>query len=160
MRDLAEAAECFVLAVDHLGKDMERGSRGASAKEGNADGILAILADKELSGAVKNTRLALRKVREGPQGLQVPFSAEVVDMGVVDHRGNPITSVIIDWRAPIRPSKKDQWPKSVTRDQVLRRQIEEALDVIFTRAADRLEQKAHDLSAGGSAAAPDREDAA
>jgi hypothetical protein len=67
MRELAEGAQCFVLAVDHLGKVMEAGSRGASAKEGNADGILAILADKELGGAVKNTRLALRKVREGPQ---------------------------------------------------------------------------------------------
>jgi hypothetical protein len=113
MRELAEASQCFVLAVDHLGKVMEAGSRGASAKEGNADGILAILADKELSGAVKNTRLALRKVREGPQGLEVPFSADVVDVGE-DDRGNPITSVIIDWRAPIRPSKKDQWPKGLS----------------------------------------------
>ena len=112
MRELAEASQSFVLAVDHLGKDMERGSRGASAKEGNADGVLAILADKELSGAVKNTRLALRKVREGPQGLEIPFSTEIVDMGV-DHRGNAITSVIIDWQPPREPTKKDdQWPKS------------------------------------------------
>jgi hypothetical protein len=114
MRELAEASQCFVLAVDHLGKVMEAGSRGASAKEGNADGVLAILADKELSGAVKNTRLALRKVREGPQGLEIPFSAEIVDMGV-DHRGNPITSVIIDWQPPRQPSKKDdQWPKGLS----------------------------------------------
>jgi hypothetical protein len=114
MRELAEVTQSFVMAVDHLGKVMEAGSRGASAKEGNADGVLAILADKELSGAVKNTRLALRKVREGPQGLEVPFSVDIVDMGV-DHRGNPITSVIIDWQPPRGPTKKDdQWPKGLT----------------------------------------------
>lgn len=49
---------------------------------------------------------------------------------------------------------------SVTRDQTLRNQIERALDVIFTRAADRLEQKADDLSPGGAATSSDRKDAA
>jgi hypothetical protein len=73
LRRAAEVCSCFVLAVDHFGKSVEAGTRGTSAKEGAADAILACLGEREVSGAVTNTRLALRKVRGGPQGQEFPY---------------------------------------------------------------------------------------
>jgi hypothetical protein len=40
-----------------------------------------ILADRELGGAVKNTRLVLRKQREGAAGLELPFAPKTVEIG-------------------------------------------------------------------------------
>ena len=59
-----------VLVVDHFGKMVESGTRGSSNKEGNADTVLAMLADRELSGTITNTRLAVRKQRDGMSGLR------------------------------------------------------------------------------------------
>jgi hypothetical protein len=109
LRDLSTATQSLVMGVDHFGKDINTGARGASAKEANSDFTLAILGDKELTGDVKNTRMALRKLRDGPQGLEIPFTARVVDMGK-DERGYPVTSVVIDWAAAAKPSAKgDTW---------------------------------------------------
>ena len=68
LKAIAETLGCFVLGVDHFGKNVEAGTRGASSKEGAADVVLACLGDKELNGSVTNTRLAVRKNRGGQQG--------------------------------------------------------------------------------------------
>jgi hypothetical protein len=98
LRVLSEKTQTAVVGVDHLGKKVEAGSRGASAKEANSDYVLALLADKDTAGNVSNSRLALRKMREGPAGLEVRFAPRVVDMGK-DEMGFPVTSIVIDWNA-------------------------------------------------------------
>lgn len=96
LRRLSEETGAVVVGVDHLGKNVEVGSRGASAKEANADFVLVLLGNKGIAGGATNTRLALRKMREGPAGIAIPFASKVVDMGK-DDKGFPITSVVIDW---------------------------------------------------------------
>jgi hypothetical protein len=77
LKAVAEALGCFVLGVDHFGKNVEAGTRGASSKESASDLVLACLGDKSLSGSVANTRLALRKNRGGQQGQEHPFTLRV-----------------------------------------------------------------------------------
>ena len=74
LKALAQALGCFVLGVDHFGKDANAGTRGASSKEGASDLVLACLGDKSVSGSVSNTRLAVRKNRGGQQGQEFPFT--------------------------------------------------------------------------------------
>jgi hypothetical protein len=56
-----------------LRQSLEAGTRGASSKEASGDLVLACLGQKELSGNVINTRLAVRKNRGGRQGQEYPF---------------------------------------------------------------------------------------
>jgi AAA domain len=86
----------FALAVDHFGKAVETGTRGTSAKETKADAILALLGTKAVSGAVTNTRLAVRKTRGGEQGREFPFTVEKVEMGN-DGWNLAMTTLVIRW---------------------------------------------------------------
>jgi hypothetical protein len=72
LKAIAETLGCFVLGVDHFGKNVESGTRGSGAKESASDLVLACLGDKELNGSVSNTRLAVRKNRGGQQGQESP----------------------------------------------------------------------------------------
>jgi hypothetical protein len=97
----------------------EVGTRGSSAKEGHADVVLAILADRELGGTVLNTKLGVRKLRDGAAGLELPFTAKAIEVGK-DEDGDPITRVVINWD-PAATSTADttkDWSKSL---QLLRR---------------------------------------
>jgi AAA domain len=96
LRGLSEMSGAVVVGVDHLGKNVDAGSRGASAKEANSDFVLALLGNKSLAGDISDMRLALRKVREGPSGLEFPVAPKVVDMGQ-DEQGYPLTSIVLDW---------------------------------------------------------------
>jgi hypothetical protein len=104
----AEACGCFILAVDHFGKSIEAGTRGTSAKEASADTILACLGEREVSGAVANTRLALRKVRGGPQGQEFPYRPRVVSGLEQGEDGGAETTCVIDWEAAAATSD-DPW---------------------------------------------------
>ena len=109
---LSTQAGALVLGLDHFGKTVETGTRGSSAKEGHADVVLAVLADRELNGTVTNTRLAVRKLRDGAPGLELPFTAKSIEVGK-DKDGDPITRVVIDWqRQTIKPPDAD-WSKSL-----------------------------------------------
>ena len=109
---LSAHAGALVLGLDHFGKAVETGTRGSSAKEGHADVVLAILADRELAGTVTNTRLAVRKLRDGTAGLELPFAAKSIEVGT-DPDGDPITRVVIDWQQQtIKPADAD-WSKSL-----------------------------------------------
>ena len=86
-----------MLGVDHFGKNLEAGTRGASSKEAAGDLVLACLGDKELSGNVINTRLAVRKNRGGQQGQEYPFTLRMVEAPEPDEDGEPISTMVVDW---------------------------------------------------------------
>jgi hypothetical protein len=73
----AQQLSCFVLGVDHYGKDITAGTRGTSAKEASADVVLACLGAREQSGRVTDTRLAVRKCREVRRGGILLHRAEL-----------------------------------------------------------------------------------
>ena len=54
LRAVANHSGAFVLVVDHYGKVAEAGTRGSSAKEGNADTVLATLAEREDTGTIQD----------------------------------------------------------------------------------------------------------
>src|SRR5262245_20824519 len=99
LRTVAQALGCFVLGVDHFGKNIETGTRGGSSKEAASDLVLACLGERELSGRVLNLRLAVRKCRGGPSGQEFPFSMREVTHPQPDEEGNPITTLVVDWTA-------------------------------------------------------------
>jgi AAA domain len=110
LRFIAAHSKAFVVTIDHLGKVIEAGTRGSSGKEGNADTVLATLADREITGAVSNGRMAVRKQRDGISGFEVPFVPEMIDLGL-DEDGDPVTAIVLRWNKQQRerPNKK---PKS------------------------------------------------
>jgi hypothetical protein len=66
---------------------------------------------------VTNKRIAIRKLRGGATGAEIPFAARTVDMGV-DEDNEQITTCVIDW-VPVTvgppPTKKGTaWPNSAT----------------------------------------------
>ena len=89
LKTVAQTLDCFVLAVDHFGKNLEAGTRGAYSKESAGDLVLACLGEKELSGSVTNTRLAVRKHRGGRQGQEYPFTLRIVEAPEPDEDGEP-----------------------------------------------------------------------
>jgi hypothetical protein len=118
LRILSKHTGALVVGIDHFGKVVETGTRGSSAKEGAADTVIALLADRELSGGVKNTRLAVRKQRDGVSGFEIPFTVRMVETGT-DDDGDPVTAPIIDWQATQQTAQADaRWTPSM---QVLRR---------------------------------------
>jgi hypothetical protein len=121
LRAVAQALNCFVLGVDHFGKNLEAGTRGASSKEAAGDLVLACLGDKELSGSVINTRLAVRKNRGGRQGQEHPFTLRLVETPEPDEDGEPIHTMVVDWVA-VPPgsgpqSEPDPWAQCRRQDQ-------------------------------------------
>ena len=118
LRILSKHTGALVAGIDHFGKVVETGTRGSSAKEGAADTVIALLADRELSGGVKNTRLAVRKQRDGVSGFEIPFTARMVETGT-DDDGDPVTAPVIDWQATQQTAQADaRWTPSM---QLLRR---------------------------------------
>jgi AAA domain len=100
LKAVAQELRCFVLGIDHFGKDLLAGTRGASSKESSGDVVLACLGDKQVSGSVTNTRLAVRKHRGGKQGQEYPFSLRLVEAPEKDEDGDPITTMVVDWLPP------------------------------------------------------------
>src|SRR5262249_30070529 len=115
---ISQHTGALTIGVDHFGKAAETGTRGSSAKEGAVDAVLALLADRELSGGVKNTRLAIRKLRDGVSGFEIPFTPRKMEIGT-DEDGDPITAIVIDWQIPQHVNQGDtRWTPSM---QLLRR---------------------------------------
>src|SRR5262249_28789780 len=110
LTELSARTNTFVMAADHFGKDGALGTRGASAQEGAVDTILAALGDRREDGKIEDTRLAVRKVRDGETGVELPFRGKKVDMGVDDY-GEAVSTLVIDWdvqRAPKEGKQKKQ----------------------------------------------------
>jgi AAA domain len=122
LKAVAQELGCFVLGIDHFGKNLEAGTRGASSKESSADLVLACLGNKELSGSVSKTRLAVRKNRSGRQGQEFPFVLRLVEASEKDEDGDPITTMVIDWlpagaAAAEAQSEPDNWAQPRRQDQ-------------------------------------------
>jgi len=120
LKEVGRQLDCFVLGVDHYGKDVAAGTRGSSAKEASADLVLACLGDREQSGSVTNTRLAVRKCRGGPQGQEFYFAVRKVEDPTPDEDGDPVTTLVIDWvatPATATPSPQDPWAAARRQDQ-------------------------------------------
>jgi hypothetical protein len=122
LKAIAQTLGCFALGVDHFGKNVEAGTRGASSKESASDLVLACLGDKSLNGSVSNTRLAVRKNRGGQQGQEHPFTLRVVEAPEPDDDGEPVTTMVVDWQPnppggnQARPGP-DPWAQSRRQDQ-------------------------------------------
>ena len=120
LKAVAQAIGCFVLGIDHFGKNLEAGTRGASSKEAAGDLVLACLGDKELSGNVINTRLAVRKNRGGQQGKEYLFTLRMLDAPELDEDGEPISTMVVDW-VPAPPGgaqpQPDPWAQARRQDQ-------------------------------------------
>jgi AAA domain len=98
LKAVAQELQCFVLGVDHFGKDLQAGTRGAYSKESSGDLVLACLGTKELSGSVSNTRLAVRKNRGGQQGQEFPFVLKRIEAPEPDEDGESVTTMVVDWQ--------------------------------------------------------------
>jgi len=122
LKNLAQKMDCFVLGVDHFGKNIDSGTRGADAKEASADLVLACLAEKETSGRVTDTRVAVRKSRGGPQGQEHYFALEKVAAPEPDEDGELIETMVVNWQSGPpgetggRPAP-DPWAESRRQDQ-------------------------------------------
>src|SRR5262245_39761339 len=121
LKMVAQELQCFVLGIDHFGKNLEAGTRGASSKESSGDLVLACLGERQVSGSVTNTRLAVRKHRGGQQGQEYPFTLRVVEAPEKDEDGDPITTMVVDWlppgTAPVPSTPDDPWTKPKRQDQ-------------------------------------------
>jgi hypothetical protein len=121
LRELSKATGALVLALDHHGRDIRGGPRGASAKGATADAIISALGDKsDDDGTITNTRLSIFKLRNGPQGLNFAFEPRVIELGQ-DEFDRRVTTVVIEWsdQPYVRSAPK---PKSL---QVLEQAIQQ-----------------------------------
>src|SRR5262249_60079804 len=113
LRTLARALKCFVLGVGHLPKNIEAGVSGSSVKEWSADVLWLCLGERQLSGAVANTRLAIRKHRGGKQGQEYSYRLREIEAPEKDDDGDAITTMVIDWlplgTAEAAPAPDDPW---------------------------------------------------
>jgi hypothetical protein len=104
---LAGDTRGLVLGVHHMGKDQDRGARGASAWRGNVDVILACTCDRdELTGKTSNHQISLTKSRDGPEGPISAYNLKVVDLGE-DEDGDPYTTCIVEFTNEIRRREKN-----------------------------------------------------
>jgi hypothetical protein len=97
LRRAAEATDSFWFGLDHFGKNMNLGTRGSSSKEASADLVLATLGDRELSGRVVNTRLAIRKCRGGSSGQEYPFRMREVTHPEPNEDGEYEKTLVVEW---------------------------------------------------------------
>jgi hypothetical protein len=116
--ELSRRTGAFLMACDHFGKAVETGTRGSSAKEGAADVVIACLGEKNLTGRIANTRVAIRKLRGGAGGAEIAYKLRIVDMGI-DEGNEQITTGVIDWSpvtiGPVpETSKGKEWPRTAT----------------------------------------------
>lgn len=106
---LADTMGALVLAVDHFGKDPTTGTRNSSAKEAAADAVLALIGKRSTEGSVSETKLSIRKYRDGETGVEIPFTGRRVELQ--DGSG----MLVIDWIAPEAAPRPIQgrWPKKL-----------------------------------------------
>jgi hypothetical protein len=105
-----QKADCFVLGVDHFGKDLVKGTRGSAAKEASCNLVLSLLGEREVSGRIVNTRLVVRKCRGGQSGREIPFGAREVELPERDEDGDPVKTLVLDFGAQAPVSTiKDPW---------------------------------------------------
>ncbi|CAA2157064.1 hypothetical protein MBRA_02482 [Methylobacterium brachiatum] len=119
---LSRLTGAFVMGVDHFGKAVESGTRGTSAKEAGADVVLAMLGQRDDTGHVSNTRMAVRKLRGGRSGYAIPYKLDALQVGE-NLDGDPVTTCVVTWGDTGEPTvaakPKLKWPNLAFRDAVL-----------------------------------------
>ena len=85
---LHRALKAMILVVHHAGKDLSKGSRGWSGIKAAADVQIEVLRYDDNS-----RELHIEKLKDGQDGLRLPFKLEVIDLGV-DADGDPVTSCV------------------------------------------------------------------
>lgn len=135
LADVSRETDTFVLAVDHFGQDVSKGSRGSTAKEAAADTIFYLRGKEVGDGEFTDTRLVLRKQRGGMQNLLFPFEARVVNMGK-NRFGEPITQRIIDWNVERPAQQREKSPAQVTLESVMATALDQHGEVIKANGAE------------------------
>ena len=84
--------------------------------------MLVCLGEKDTSGSVTDTKLAVRKNRGGRQGQEYPFELRIVEAPAPDEDGEPVTTMVVNWSAEGGPaggvsSHKDPWAEARRQDQ-------------------------------------------
>jgi RecA/RadA recombinase len=143
LRMLASASGATVVGVDHFGKAVETGTRGSSAKEAAADFVLAVLAEKTVTGKTSNRRLSVRKLRGGEQGIETAFDMRTVTIGH-DKDGEPVTTLVVDWA-----SQASSAPMRTTRGLKPSLAVRLLLDCVSFVGCDSSATKNLTLGAGG-----------
>jgi hypothetical protein len=92
---LAKAFDICVVVVDHLGKDLTKGTRGSTAKEASADVVLRITGSVSEDGIVSNTAMTVSKLRGGAMGRKLAFNLKPVKLPAVNGRREE--GVIVQW---------------------------------------------------------------
>jgi hypothetical protein len=85
---LHRATGATIEVIHHSGKDLSKGSRGWSGIKGAADAQTEVLRHDDSSREIH-----LEKMKDGQDGLRLPFKLEVVDLGV-DGDGDLVTSCV------------------------------------------------------------------
>ena len=131
MSGLSQRTGALVAGVEHFGKVEATGTRGSSAKEGAADRCFHAVRPRAWRTA-SNTRLAIRKQREGVAGLELSFIPTSVEIGT-DSDGEPMTRKIITWEPTLvdQTQISDQaWSRSLRLlRQVLRAALADGKDM-------------------------------
>ena len=99
---LGREAGAFVQVVDHVGKDISRGTRGGSSKDAGAVSVLSTAH----RGSNAN-RLIVSKLSCGPTGVAIPYKLQVLTVGRDDNR-DPITTCSVRWGEPAAESKAEE----------------------------------------------------
>lgn len=136
MAEASRKTGALFIGVDHFGKSAETGTRGSSAKEADCDVVLALLGEKGVGGRVTNPRLAIRKRRSGPNGVEIPFKPHIVAVG---DEGE--TTLVVNWvqADQVAPSPKpDKWSKSLI-------QLQQAMTTVLADNAVELQPVAGGL---------------
>jgi hypothetical protein len=88
-------ASALFVGVAHFGKRPETGTKGSTSFEDDADAVLAMIGEKDISGKIADVRMCSRKYRSGENGREFQFRTKVVDIGA-DQYGQPVTTLVID----------------------------------------------------------------
>jgi hypothetical protein len=85
---LHRALKTTVNVVHHAGKDLSKGSRGWSGIKGAAESQIEVLRHEDNS-----REIFVEKMKDGEDGMRLPFKLEVVDLGT-DRDGDPLNSCV------------------------------------------------------------------
>jgi hypothetical protein len=111
---LSRELDCFVLVVDHMGKDTARGTRGSTAKEASADVVLTVTGTVSDEGIVSNTAMVVRKLRGGAINKRVMFSLQPVVMPR-DEEGHRRDGVVVKWDVASAKLRQGRGPAAQNR---------------------------------------------
>jgi hypothetical protein len=85
---------CTILVVHHSGKDKDKGARGGSAIEGNADSVFYIERDGDPED--QRIKLVCKHIKDAERPPPMMLKAAVVELGIQDKSGIDITSLVLD----------------------------------------------------------------